>query len=69
MPSEDSSVTRGVDDAPATDGSDGADLGVESDDDEDGDDDLPRLTTEDDDSDSDCDDDNEEDGTPADALN
>ena len=28
MPSEDSSVTRGVDDAPAIDGSDGADLGA-----------------------------------------
>ena len=73
-PHEDSAVTRGVDDASATDGDDNADQGVESD--EDDDDDLPRLTTEDDDSnsneyDSNSDEDkkNVEDGTPADILN
>ena len=62
-------MTRGVDDAPATDGSDDADQRVESDEDEDGYDDLPRLTTEDDDSDSDEYDEHKKDGTPADTLN
>ena len=66
-PREDSAVTRGVDDAPATDGGDNADQGVVSD--EDGNDDLPRLATEDDNSDSNEDDGNKEDGTPADTLN
>ena len=73
-PGEDSAVTRGVNDAPATDGGDNTDQGVESD--EVRDDDLPRLTTEDndidsdeDDSDSNEDDKNVEDGTPADTLN
>ena len=64
---EDSAVTRGVDDAPTTDGDNNTDKGVESD--EDRDDDLPRLTTEDDDSNSDEDDKNMKDGTPADTLN
>ena len=67
-------MTRGVDEAPTTDGGDNTDEGVGSD--EAGDDDLPRLTIEDDDidsdedkSDSDEDDANVEDGTPANALN
>ena len=65
-PREDRAMTRGVDDAPTTDGGDNTDKGVELD--EDGDDDLPRLTTEDDDRDSDEDNENVEDGTPADTL-
>ena len=68
-PPEDSTVTRGVDDATATNGSDDADQGVEMDEYEDGDDDLPRLTTEDDNSDSNGNNKNEDDSTPADALN
>ena len=43
-PSADSAETRGVDDAPAAEGSDDADQGVQSDDDKNGDDDLPRMT-------------------------
>ena len=49
-------MTRGVDDAPATDSSYNIDEGVTDEgvgSDEAGDDDLPRLTTEDDGSDSD----------------
>ena len=55
-PHEDNAMTRGVDDAPASDGGDNTDEGVTDKgvgSDEAGDDDLPRLTNEDDDSDSD----------------
>ena len=63
-----------MDDAPAAEGSDDADQGVQSDDDENRDDDLPRLTTEDDqsnsnsDSDSGGNDDGKDDCTPADVF-
>ena len=76
---EDNAMTRGVHDAPATNGGDNTDEGVTDEGvglDEAGDDDIPRLTTEDDDSDShednsDSDEDNAnvEDGTPANTLN
>ena len=73
-PHEDSTMTRGVDEAPATDIGNNTDEGVGSE--EARDDDIPRLTTEDDDSDSDEDnrdsdedDANVEDGTPENTLN